>query len=426
MNTSCKALKPAGRGLGSDRLSAPGDFSRPATPLLGRRASFYLLASITVSFLAGSIAPTPLYPLYQAQWSFSSTAVTLVFGVYALAVLGSLLTLGRLSDNLGRRPVLLAATGVQLVAMLLFATAGSLESLLLARVVQGLATGAAIAAVGAGMLDIDKVNGTIANALSPPIGTALGGIVAGLIVQFLPAPAHLVYAVLAIVYVLQALGVAAMPETASPRAGALASLQPQINVPPKVRGVLAATVPVLVATWALAGFYGSLGPTLVRGLLATESPVMSGLTVFILAGSGGATILRMRAHLPRTMMLYGAGSLFAGVALTIASIALASPGVFFLGTAVAGSGFGAGFQGAVRSVMSITDAPDRAGVLSVLFVVCYLAMGIPAIAAGYLVTHNGGIFATAEEFGAVVMALASLSLIATLRESRVAASAASK
>ncbi len=405
MNESCKVMSPhkVASGVG---------------PLLGRRASFYLLASITVSFLAGSIAPTPLYPLYQAQWSFSSTAVTLVFGVYALAVLGSLLTLGRLSDNIGRRPVLLVATGVQLFAMLLFATAGSLESLLLARVVQGLATGAAISAVGAGMLDIDKVNGTIANAIAPPVGTAVGGIVAGLIVQFLPAPAHFVYAVLALVYVVQALGIAAMPETAIPKTGALASLQPQISVPRKVRGVLAATIPVLVATWALAGFYGSLGPTLVRGLLATNSPAMSGLTLFILAGSGGATILRMRDRQARSMMLYGAAMLFTGVALTIASIVWASPAAFFFGTAIAGSGFGAGFQGAVRSVMSMTDAPDRAGVLSVLFVVCYLAMGVPAMAAGYLVTHSGGIFATAEEFGAVVMALASLSLLATLRSAK--------
>src|ERR1700687_3844263 len=86
-------------------------------------ASFYLLASITVSFLAGSSAPTPLYPLYQAEWGFSPVAVTFVFGIYAVAVLAALLIAGRLSDYVGRRPVLVVATAVQAATMLLFAFA---------------------------------------------------------------------------------------------------------------------------------------------------------------------------------------------------------------------------------------------------------------------------------------------------------------
>ncbi|HJY17978.1 MAG TPA: MFS transporter, partial [Xanthobacteraceae bacterium] len=71
---------------------------------LPRDAAFYLLASITVSFLAGSIAPTPLYALYQAQWGFSPITVTIIFAIYALSVLTALLFVGRLSDHLGRRP----------------------------------------------------------------------------------------------------------------------------------------------------------------------------------------------------------------------------------------------------------------------------------------------------------------------------------
>src|SRR3984885_15954113 len=132
-----------------------------ATGYLSPAASFYLLASMTVSFLAGSSAPTPLYPLYQSMWGFSPVMLTLVFGIYALAVLAALLVAGRLSDHLGRRPVLIVAAAGQALVMLLFATAESVTGLLIARVVQGVATGAAIGAIGAAMIDLDKSRGTV-------------------------------------------------------------------------------------------------------------------------------------------------------------------------------------------------------------------------------------------------------------------------
>ena len=87
----------------------------PRAGRLSATAAFYLLASITVSFLAGSSAPTPLYPLYQSEWGFSSITVTMVFGIYAIAVLSALLIAGRLSDHVGRRPVLLVAIAAQIL-----------------------------------------------------------------------------------------------------------------------------------------------------------------------------------------------------------------------------------------------------------------------------------------------------------------------
>src|SRR5689334_16826443 len=112
--------------------------------------AFLLLASLTVSFLAGSSAPTPLYGVYMAQWGLTPLTITLIFGIYAVAVLLALLVAGRLSDHLGRRPVLLAATLAQAVTMTVFITATGVTGLLVARVLQGLTTGAALGAIGAG------------------------------------------------------------------------------------------------------------------------------------------------------------------------------------------------------------------------------------------------------------------------------------
>ena len=136
-------------------------------PLLPDRAAFYLQASIAVAFLAASSAPTPLYAAYQAAWHFSPITTTVVFGVYALAVLAALLVVGSLSDHIGRRPVLLTSIALQAASMLVFTTAGSVSALMAARIVQGIATGAALGAVGAGILDIDRAKGTITNAVAP-------------------------------------------------------------------------------------------------------------------------------------------------------------------------------------------------------------------------------------------------------------------
>src|SRR6267154_1524656 len=203
--------------------------ARSAGRRLSPAAAFLLLASITVSFLAGSSAPTPLYPLYMAQWGLTPLTITLIFGIYALAVLFALLVAGRLSDHLGRRPVLLTAALAQAATMLWFGVATSLTGLLLARVVQGLTTGAAIGAVGAAMIDLDKTRGTVANAVAPPVGTAMGALVAGILVQYLPFPTQLVYVVFGAVFILQAVGLAFMRESISARSGVLASLKPRLS-----------------------------------------------------------------------------------------------------------------------------------------------------------------------------------------------------
>ena len=124
--------------------------------------------------------------MYQAKWGFSPIAVTIVFGIYALAVLASLLVVGSLSDYVGRRPVLLVAVLLQAVAMTIFATARGVEALIVARVVQGIGTGGAAGAAGAGMLDFDRNRGTVANSVAPMLGTATGAMLSGILVQFLP------------------------------------------------------------------------------------------------------------------------------------------------------------------------------------------------------------------------------------------------
>ena len=362
-----------------------------------------LLASLVVSFLAASSAPTPLYAVYQREWGFSPVTTTVVFGVYAVAVLSSLLVLGRVSDHLGRRPVLVAALVGEAASMVVFATAEGVPALLVARVVQGVATGVALAAVGAALLDLDRRRGTIANAVAPGVGTGSGALASGLVVQLLPAPTHLVYVAAIGVFALQAVGVMAMRETATRRTGAVASLVPDVRLPRSTRAAALTVAPVLFAVWALAGFYGSLGPALVRELTGSASSVLAGLGLFVLAGVAAVSVFVLRNAAPTLLMAGGVGALVAGVALTLLAVDTRSAVGFFLATALAGIGFGSGFQGGIRMVLPLPRPHERAGVLSVLYMVSYLGLGVPAVVAGVLVVHGGGLLTTTREYAAAVI-----------------------
>src|SRR5712691_6831227 len=385
--------------------------------LKGRPAVF-VLASLIVALLASSAAPTPLYAIYQARWHFTPITTTVVFGVYALAVLVGLLTLGKLSDHVGRRPVLLTALAVHAGSLLIFATATGVPELLAARVVQGLSTGAALGAIGAAMLDMDRELGTFANSVAPGMGTATGAILSALAVRFLPDPTHLIYLALIGVLAVQAAAIVAMRETVSQAPGALASLRPEITLPRALRTPVLTAVPVLFAVWALGGFYGALGPALVYALTGSGGVVLGSLSLFSLAASAVVAILVLRQVSARTVMLVGILALVTGVAVTVLAVSLGSVAIFFAGSVIAGVGFGSGFQGGIRTVVPLAKAHERAGVVSLLYVVSYLGLGGPAVLAGFGVVHGGGLIDTSRYYGVAVIVLAALALVGVLRNRR--------
>src|SRR5246500_2548683 len=395
------ARRPWLRGRGNHRLSG-----RPAV---------FVLASLIVALLASSAAPTPLYAVYQAQWHFTPITTTVVFGVYALAVLAGLLTMGKLSDHVGRRPVLLAAIALHAGSLVIFATATGVPALLSARIVQGLSTGAALGAIGAAMLDMDRELGTFANAAAPGMGTASGAILSALAVRFLPDPTHLIYLALIGVLAVQAAAITAMRETVSRAPGALASLRPEISLPRALRAPVLTAVPVLFAVWARAGLYGALGPALVHTLTGSGDVVLGGLSLFVLAASAVVAIIVLRRAAARMVMLFGVLALITRAAVTVLAVSLGSAAVFFAGSAIAGAGFGSGFQGSIRTVVPLAAAHERAGLVSLLYVVSYLGLGVPAVLAGFGVVHGGGLINTPRYYGAAVIALAAVALLSLLK-----------
>jgi MFS family permease len=185
-----------------------------------------------------------------------------------------------------------------------------------------------------------------------------------------------------------------------------------------VRAEVAIAAPVLFAVWALAGFYGSLGPALTATLLRSSSVVYGGLSFFLLAGVAAVAVLAFNRIEPRPALYVSIAALVAGVAVTLAAASADSAAGFFVGTAIAGIGFGGGFQGAIRLVIPLAGEKERAGLLSLLYIVSYLGLGVPAVIGGVLVTEVNGVLETAREYGVAVIALAVLALAGLLLHRR--------
>jgi MFS family permease len=363
---------------------------------------------------ASSSAATPLYHLYQESMHLTPLMITLVFAVYAVSLLAALLTVGGLSDFLGRRPVIFGGLLLNAIAMVVFAHASTVGELILARAMQGLCVGTATTAFGAAILDCNRNQGPLLNSITAFIGLMVGALGAAALVTFAPDPFHLVYEVLLAITVLLVLLLWWMPETVSRKSGALASLWPQVSVPRQSRAILIRVTPATVATWALGGFHMSLMPTVVATSMGAIAPWISGVELPAMLVTATGAVVLFRNWSAERLLVLGTAALSIGVAGSLLGIWQRSLVVFFGGTMIAGIGFGASFSGALRALLPSAEAHQRAGLLATFYVESYLAFSLPAVAAGISVPVFG-LTTVTYVYGAVVILLAIVSMVASMR-----------
>jgi MFS family permease len=375
--------------------------------------AFAAAAAILVLFAAAASAPTPLYVVYQREWGFSTTTLTVIFAVYVAGLIGSLLVLGGLSDHIGRRPVLAAAIALEGVAFVLFFVAGDVTVLLLARLAQGIATGAAFSTLGATLVDLNPPyspgRAGLVNGVAPVSGIALGALGSGALVQFAPAPTQLVFGVLVAGAAVAAVAVARMPETSVRRPGAVGSLIPQLGIPARLRPDIFALVPIVVASWALGGLYLSLGPSVAASLFGLSNHLIGGVVVTLLFGTGALTAFVLRTWPAHRVLTISAISLSGGTALTLAGVEAHAVGLSVAGTVVAGIGFGASALATFGSVARLAGPGERSELLAAVLVIAYLAFSLPAVAAGFATT-SFGLHPTTVVYSLTVVALGVIAL----------------
>src|ERR671939_863541 len=327
--------------------------SSPRSAVAGRTLSpgiaYALVAAVVGLALFASATPSPLYEVYARLWGLSPIVLTLVYATYAFAVLTSLLLAGRVSDEVGRRPVLLVALGALIATSVLFTLAGSVVWLFVARGVQGLATGLALGAASAALLDLhprgDPAGVGLTNGVASAGGLGLGALVSATIVQLLPAPRVLPYVVLLVLFAVAFTGALRLPEPVG-RRSALRLTPQRPSVPRSVRRPFLLAALAVTSSWSIGGLFLALGPELSGRLFDTTNHLLTGVDVFLPAGAGSGPPL----------------------------------------------------SGAIP--------PDQRGaVMSAFYVVAYTALSIPAVLAGIAVTSLG-LRSTFELFGGVVGVLA--------------------
>jgi MFS family permease len=373
--------------------STPTPVAPPRRARLPRAASFWLVAATTVALTAASSAPSPLYPVYQAEYGFSSITLTAIFAAYVLALLTSLLTVGRLSDYLGRRPVLAGALVIEAAAMTVFLDAHSVAALYAARLVQGFATGAAIGVLGAYLLDLQPATGSrlgsLVNSAAATGGLGIGAILSGVLIQYAPHPTRLVFAILTATFVVFAVATVVLPETVDRKPGALPAMRPQVSVPPAARRAFVHAFPTMMSTWMLGGLMFSVGGSLLAVVFGQQNHAVAGLVLGLFAGTAAITSLALRDRAPEDMERFGAAALFVGTALFGLALAMTSLTAFVAAAFIAGMGFGPAFLGSFRTVSQLAEPHQRAALISAIFVVSYLTFSIPALIAGLLITDEG-------------------------------------
>jgi hypothetical protein len=230
-------------------------------------------------------------------------------------------------------------------------------------------------------------------------------LLAGAVLDGNPAGAlTVVFAALTVTYVVMALGSLALPETSPRHEGWGRSLRPHIGIPAAARPAFRRSAPALFAGWATGGLYLSLGAPIVGQLLGGRSHFAQGSVVAVLTGTGAVSSFLFRNRTPRQVTIYGTTMLALGTALTLVALHAQSLPGFLLAAVVAGSGFGTSFLGIMRSITPTVGPDQRGELFSSVFVVSYLAFGLPAVAAGFAAPELG-LETTATIYGLVVVVL---------------------
>jgi MFS family permease len=388
----------------SELASKPGASGGALTP----RWAYVLVAAIIGLALFASGTPSPLYGTYSVLWGLSPFVLTLVYATYAFGVLAALLLAGPVSDQVGRRPVLIVALATLMSSTVLFMLADSVVWLFAARAVQGLATGLALGAASAALLDLharrDPQAVGLTNGVASAGGMGLGVLISALIVDLLPAPRVLPYAALLLLFTLALVGAMRMPEPVESRSRL--RLTPQRpSVPRAVRPAFLLAALGVMSSWSIGGLSLSLGPQLSAGLFHTRSPLVGGISVFALTGPAALAQIAFRRTAPWAGAASGSIGLAAGMLTVVVAASTGSGALYLSGSILAGAGFGVAFLGGLRALSAAIPPEHRGAVMSAFYVVAYASLSLPAILAGLLDTPLG-LRSTFEIFGSAIAALA--------------------
>ncbi|MCP3769986.1 MULTISPECIES: MFS transporter [unclassified Streptomyces] len=338
--------------------------------------------------MIGTTLPTPLYGLYQEKFGFSELTVTVVYAVYAFGVIGVLLLAGNVSDAVGRRPVLLCGLGFAALSALCFLGATSLGWLYAGRLLSGLSAGLFTGAATAFVMELAPPGGasraTFVATAANMGGLGCGPLLAGVLSQYAAEPLYLPFVVHLVLVAGSAAVLLRLPETVRERRP-LSTVRPRRpGLPPRVRAVFGPAAIASFAGFALFGVFTSVSPAFLAQFLNVQNRALSGLVValaFFASTAGQLAVGRVGAA---RSLPWGCAGLLAGLALLAGALHWDLLALVVLSAVVGGAGQGMAFRGALSALAEVSPAGERAGVISMLFVVAYAGISVPVIGVGLL------------------------------------------
>lgn len=391
--------------------------ARPASDVAPSRAGRLAGGLVVCVLFMGSTLLTPLYDLYRQAYGFSALTLVLLYAVYVVGNLAALLLLGRLSDQLGRRPVALAGLALAGLSTGLFLVAQAPWALFAGRMLSGCAVGLGAGAATAWITEFtpaaERAGSASVMTAFNFIGLTLGPVLAGVLVQYAAWPLRLSFLAYLAVLALTAAGVAATAETLRRRRGARPDLKPRLGLPPGAGLAFIAPGATGFAAMALVGFYAALGPTMIREALHVTNRALSGVVVSELFLVAAVVILATRDVRARTAMTWGLILTPPGLALLIAAQQLGSMPVMLAGTTLCGVASALSYRGGLAVANGLAPAERRAEVASAYFVCCFLGNALPIIGVGALTQATGPRLADMA-FAGLVSAIALAALAAGL------------
>jgi MFS family permease len=394
--------------------------TRPAPIVRHVGASIGGVALATYAFavvMANTTLPTPLYPIYAGRLHLKPLMITVIFSTYALGVLASLLLFGRVSDHIGRRPVVAVAMVLTAASALVYIASGSLPALLTGRVLSGLAAGLVTGAATAYVTELhhDRKRGSLIATFANMGGLGCGPLISGILAEHAPRPTQLPFIVGAAL-LLPALFLLRAPDTIEGRPGGLRTgVKPQrLGVPREIRGPFAAAAIGGFVGFALLGFVTALVGNFLGQGLADHSRQTAGVVAFLVFAAGTLGQLLAGRISARTASLVGLAVLPVGLLLITLALPAKSLVLFMVGAMVGGAAVGFAFRAAVLTLNTIAPPDRRAEVLSTFFVVAYVGITVPVVGTGLLLT-TATLLTAVVTLAAVLAALAAIAAVILVR-----------
>jgi MFS family permease len=350
-------------------------------------APVVVTAAFASMLLSANIAAT-LYAGFARQYHFSTALLALIFAVYALVLVPSLLLFGQISDRVGRRAVIVSGLALALVGLVLFATAHGIAFLFAARAVQGLAQGMMSGAATAQLAELvgadDPRRAALFATLAQSAGSALGVLLGGVLAQWSPAPGTLPFVAGMVVVGIVAALVFTVPETAPERSDGFAIRRPR--VPAEIRGAFARISLTAAAIWSVGALFLSVLPSYAGKLVlhSTNLALLGLIGAIVLGVSALAQWVVRRGAPPAKAQAGGLLLLALGLVALVASAPLTSAALLVLAAVLAGAGHGFAVLAAQDDLTRIAPDEQRGEVSAAFYVCIYLGVALPVIGVGVL------------------------------------------